>query len=113
MPLEGKVIIVCGSPRRGNSEHVARRLQELLEGRAQVELVLLREKNIAPWREGHENAKDDMPALLEKFRAADAYLFVAPSYFGMPPGIMKNFMDRTDVYFGQQSGGNSQEKGLP
>jgi len=96
-----KAMVICGSPRKGNSEQVAHRIAELLKGRAEVELVLLREKKIEPWHEGHKSSKDDMPALLEKFSEADAYIFIAPSYFGMPPGIMKNFMDRTDIFFGQ------------
>ncbi len=98
-----KVLIVCGSPRKGNSELVALKAKELLEEKnAKVELVLLREKNILPWHEGHESAKDDMPALLELFEKVDAYLFVSPTYYGMPPGILKNFIDRTDVLFGRQ-----------
>ncbi len=96
-------MIVCGSPRNGNSESVARRAKELLEEKGcEAELVLLREKNIAPWHEGHENADDGMPALLKLFEEADAYLVVSPTYYGMPPGILKNFIDRTDVFFGQQ-----------
>lgn len=97
------ILIVCGSPREGNSESVSRKLAELLKEKgAEVELVLLREKEILPWHEGHDKANDDMPALLEKFEKAHAYVFVSPTYYGMPPGILKNFIDRTDVFFGQQ-----------
>ncbi len=103
MKEEPRILIVCGSPRKANSEMVSRKLVELLEGKAVPELVLLSEKNIQPWHEGHDKAKDDMPKLLEKFRTASAYIFVSPSYFGMPPGILKNFIDRTDVFFGQTS----------
>ncbi|MCX6801942.1 MAG: NAD(P)H-dependent oxidoreductase [Candidatus Diapherotrites archaeon] len=103
MVFAPKVMLVCGSPRAGNSESVSRRLAGILKEKgALVDLVLLREKNILPWHEGHEKAKDDMPALLEKFKNADAYVIVSPSYYGMPPGILKNFIDRTDVLFGSQ-----------
>ncbi len=96
-------MVVCGSPRKGNSELVALKAKELLEKKGvETELVLLREKNIRPWHEGHENTKDDMGVLLEIFEKADAYLFVSPTFYGMPPGILKNFIDRTDVFFGQQ-----------
>jgi len=98
-----KVMVICGSPGAGNSESVSKKLAEILEGKgAEVDLVLLREKNIAPWHKGHEKAGDDMPALLEKFEKADAYAVVTPTYYGMPPGILKNFIDRTDVLFGRQ-----------
>ena len=96
-------MIVSGSPRSGNSESVARKAKELLEAEgAETELVLLREKNIRPWHEGHENTRDDMPALLKAFEEADAYIVVSPTYYGMPPGILKNFIDRTDILFGRQ-----------
>ena len=98
-----KVMLICGSPRAGNSESVSKKLAELLESKgAEVSLVLLREKSIMSWHEGHESAKDDMPALLFEFENADAYAVVAPAYYGMPPGILKNFIDRTDVLFGRQ-----------
>ncbi len=98
-----KVMIICGSPRKGNSEFVSLKAKELLEEKgASVELVLLREKKIQSWHEDHENTKDDMPALLKSFVEADAYLVVSPTYYGMPPGILKNFIDRTDILFGKQ-----------
>lgn len=36
---------------------------------------------------------------MEKMEAADGFVFVSPNYFGMPPGIFKNFMDRCSVFF--------------
>jgi multimeric flavodoxin WrbA len=103
MVFAPKVLLVCGSPRAGNSESISRKLAEILKEKgAHVDLVLLREKNILPWHPNHEKAKDDMPALLEKFKNADAYVIVSPTYYGMPPGILKNFIDRTDVLFGTQ-----------
>lgn len=101
--IELNVLIVCGSPRQGNSEAVSKKLTELLkEEGASVDLVLLREKNIQPWHEGHESASDDMPPLIEKFEKANAFIIVSPTYYGMPPGILKNFIDRTDVFFGKR-----------
>ncbi|MFH1234037.1 MAG: NAD(P)H-dependent oxidoreductase [Candidatus Diapherotrites archaeon] len=103
MVFAPRVMLICGSPRAGNSESVSRRLAEILKEKgAQVDLVLLREKNILPWHPNHEKAKDDMLALLEMFKKADAYVIVSPTYYGMPPGILKSFIDRTDVLFGTQ-----------
>ncbi|MEM0360671.1 MAG: NAD(P)H-dependent oxidoreductase [Candidatus Diapherotrites archaeon] len=103
MPFVPRVMVLCGSPRSGNSESISKRLAELLrENGARVDLVLLREKNILPWHAGHEKAKDDMQGLLEMFKNSDAYVVVSPTYYAMPPGILKNFIDRTDVLFGTQ-----------
>jgi len=96
-------MIICGSPRAGNSESVARKAVELIEEKGfETELVLLREKEIRPWHEGHEKTQDSMPSLLKLFKESDAYIIVSPTYYGMPPGILKNFIDRTDSLFGKQ-----------
>jgi multimeric flavodoxin WrbA len=46
--------------------------------------------------------KDDLDGLLDKMEKADGYVFACPSYFYMPPGIFKDFMDRTCAFYNAQ-----------
>ena len=103
-----KVVGICGSPRKGNTEWMLRKLLEEVAGAGvEAELILLREKQIkgcdgclscevgGPKRKGVCRIKDDMqriyPALLE----ADGFALGTPVYFDMLSGLLKNFMDRT------------------
>lgn len=40
-------------------------------------------------------AGDDMPALLEKIASCEGLVLAAPVYWDAPPGMMKDFIDRT------------------
>jgi len=103
-----KVLLICGSPRKGNSETLVNYLaQKLKEKKVKNEVVLLREKNIKRCNGCVEfcnknlycHIKDDMPKLIEKLKTFDAYVFVSPNYFYMPPGIFKDFIDRSSVLY--------------
>ena len=106
-----KVILFSGSPRRGNCEIVVKKLSEMLSDKSiETEVVLLREKNI-PQCEGcveycnHElicKKQSDMQEIMEKMKKVDKLVFVVPSYFSMPPGLFKNFIDMTSVIFTEQ-----------
>ena len=103
-----KVIGICGSPRKGNTEWM---LGKLLEGvtRSGVEtdLILLRELNIkgcdgclaceigGKERKGTCHIKDDMQQIYPKLIGADAWALGTPVYFELLSGMLKNFMDRT------------------
>lgn len=106
-----KILSICGSPRKGNSETIILKLKEIFEkGGVENEIILLREKNIARCDGCVEfcnknlncHKKDDMPELFDKIKKADAYVFVYPNYFNMPPGIFKNFMDRMSIFYPAQ-----------
>lgn len=103
-----KVLSICGSPRKGNSEAILNRLKELLQKKSvENEIILLREKNIQRCSGCVEycnknlecHKKDDMPAILEKIRKSDRYVFISPNYFKMPSGIFKDFIDRCSVLY--------------
>jgi len=106
-----KILCVCGSPRDGNSESVIRKVSEILQEKGnEVETILVREKNI-PRCDGcveycnHElkcKKQSDMQEIIEKMKKADAFVFAAPSYFSMPPGVFKDFMDMTCVIYTEQ-----------
>ena len=103
-----KVVGICGSPRKGNTEWM---LRKLLEGAAREgadsELILLREKDIrtcdgcltcesgGKQRKGICKIKDDMQEIYPKLVEADGLALGTPVYFEMLSGLLKNFMDRT------------------
>lgn len=103
-----KILLICGSPRKGNSETIVNKISELLKKQnAETEIVLLREKKIERCNGCVEYCnknltcykKDNVPKLLEKMKTADAFVFVSPNYFRMPLGIFKDFMDRCCVLY--------------
>jgi multimeric flavodoxin WrbA len=103
-----KVIGVCGSPRKGNSEWMLRRLlDEIKRGGAETEILLLRKMDVkmcrgcltcekgGKERRGDCIIKDEMAAVYPKLIAADAIVLATPGYMEMLSGLLKNFLDRT------------------
>jgi multimeric flavodoxin WrbA len=103
-----KVVGICGSPRRGNTEWMLRRLLEAAAQRgAETELILLRKKNIkgcngcltcevgGKARKGVCSIQDDMQDIYPKLLEADCLVLGTPVYFEMLSGLLKNFIDRT------------------
>lgn len=102
------ILSICGSPRKGNSEAVLLRLQELLEARGiNNEIILLREKEINRCRGCVEYCnhklkcciKDDMQEIMRKMEAANGFIFISPNYFKMPTGLFKDFIDRCSLFY--------------
>jgi multimeric flavodoxin WrbA len=103
-----KIIGVCGSPRKGNTEWM---LGTLLEAAAQsgaeTEMLLLRRMDVRMCRgclsceeggrkrKGVCKIKDDMAEVYPKLMAVDAIVLATPGYFEMLSGLLKNFLDRT------------------
>ena len=103
-----KIIGVCGSPRRGNTEWMLSKLLEAAaENGAEVELLLLRKMDVRTCRgclaceeggrerKGICKIKDDMTEVYPKLLTADAIVLATPGYFEMLSGLLKNFLDRT------------------
>ncbi|MFC1967400.1 flavodoxin family protein [Chloroflexota bacterium] len=103
-----KIIGVCGSPRRGNTEWMLGKLLETAAKRgADVEQFLLRRMNVRTClgcltceeggreRKGVCKIKDDMAEVYPKLLAADIIVLATPGYFEMLSGLLKNFLDRT------------------
>lgn len=104
-----KVIGICGSPRKGNTEWMLDTLLGKIAGNGiETEMVLLRKKRIKCCkgclkceeggvdRKGECRIGDDMKELLPKLREADAMVLGTPVYFEMLSGTLKNFLDRTN-----------------
>jgi multimeric flavodoxin WrbA len=103
-----KVIGVCGSPRKGNTEWMlGRLLDELSRHGVETELILLRKMDIrmcrgcltcekgGKMRQGNCVIKDDMTAVYPKLIVADAFVLASPGYMEMISGLLKVFLDRT------------------
>jgi multimeric flavodoxin WrbA len=103
-----KIIGVCGSPRRGNTEWMLGRLAAALkQGGAEMEILLLRKMDVkmcrgclacekgGKERRGDCVIKDDMASVYPKLLAADVVILATPGYMGLLSGLLKNFLDRT------------------
>jgi len=89
-----KVVAICGSHRKGNTEWMLKKLLERVEENgAEVELILLRKANVKMClgclsceeggkdRKGICKIKDDMNALYPKLLSADCLVLGTPAYF--------------------------------
>jgi multimeric flavodoxin WrbA len=103
-----KVVAICGSPRKGNTEWMLTRVLEMLaQSGAETELLLLRKLNVkrclgcltcaegGTERAGVCAVSDDMQSVYPKLVAADVIILGTPVYFYMLSGLLKNFLDRT------------------
>ena len=103
-----KIVGICGSPRKGNTEWMLRKLLEgATKAGSETELILLRDKDIrvcdgclsceagGKQRKGVCRIQDDMQGIYPKLVEADGLAFGTPVYFEMLSGLLKNFMDRT------------------
>ena len=104
------VLGVSGSPRRdGNTDLLVQEALRLLGERtgAKTEFLRVADFRIEPCRGcracmtlGHCAIQDDeFEALMARFFAADFLVLGAPVYWLGPPGVMKNFIDRTHGYY--------------
>jgi multimeric flavodoxin WrbA len=106
----GAILGVSGSPRcDGNTDLLVREALRLLGERtgAATEFVRVAEQRVEPCRGcracmtlGHCAIQDDdFEPLMARLFAADLFVLGAPVYWLGPPGIMKNFIDRTHGYY--------------
>ncbi len=110
-----KILGICGSPRKGNTEWMLTTVLDAAKsyaacsagGGAECELLLLRKADVRPCRgclacEKRDEAGrgicrivDDMQGILPKLLAADAIVLGTPGYMGLLSGLLKSFLDRT------------------
>jgi multimeric flavodoxin WrbA len=99
-----KLTMIQGSPRAGgNTERAVRLLSDRLEQRFDVSTVNLYDRHIRRC-EGCRRCMvdgvcairdDDFPALWAELHASEVVVQACPVYWHSPPGIMKDFVDRT------------------
>jgi multimeric flavodoxin WrbA len=103
-----KVVGICGSPRKGNTEWMlGKLLEEVAQSGVETELILLRKLAIKSCdgclscelggkeRKGLCKIQDDMQQIYPKLVEADGWALGTPVYFELLSGLLKNFMDRT------------------
>lgn len=100
-----KTLLISGSPRKGNTEYVLSTLFDLIKG--EKSLVLLRNKTIKHCKgcgscdETNECIiKDDMQELYKEIEEADTLVIGSPIYFSTITGLLKDFIDRTNQFYG-------------
>ncbi|MBR1834801.1 MAG: flavodoxin family protein [Bacteroidales bacterium] len=107
-----KVLIICGSPRKGgNSDLLAGQFARgAAESGNEVETVYLRDLKIdycigclACQRTGSCFQKDDANSLLGKMLEADVVCFSCPVYYYSVSGQMKVFIDRMNPLYGHMA----------
>ncbi|HCU70165.1 MAG TPA: flavodoxin family protein [Candidatus Moranbacteria bacterium] len=99
-----KILLISGSPRKGNTDFVLTSIFDKLEN--DKELILLKDKNIKHCigcLSCHGKPKcilsDDMTEIGEKMLSADIIIVGTPNYFDNVSGLLKNFIDRTHPYY--------------
>jgi multimeric flavodoxin WrbA len=101
-----KIIAICGSPRRGNTEFALKRFLTKAETLgAKTALILLREKRIefcngclSCDKTGECEIRDDMQLIYPELDSADLIILGSPNYFSNVSGTMKVFIDRLDPF---------------
>jgi multimeric flavodoxin WrbA len=100
-----KILAICGSPRKGNTEFMLETALNEIK-KHDKELILLREKNLERCSGCLSCDKtkkciiqDDMQQLYEKLEKADIIVIGTPNYFDNVPGLLKDFIDRTNPYY--------------
>ena len=105
-----KILVIMGSPRKGNTFHATERIREILQQTLAVEweYVMLRDVDLEQCRgcytcfaRGEEFCpiKDDASNLEQKMKDADGVIFATPVYGLQVSGLMKVFIDRHSYLF--------------
>lgn len=105
-----KVLVIMGSPRKGNTFRAAQRIEETMRslGDVEFEYLMLRDVRLEPcrgcmacfeWGEERCPVRDDAPAVGRKLHDADGVIFASPVYGLAVTGLMKTFIDRFSYVF--------------
>jgi multimeric flavodoxin WrbA len=100
-----KVLVIMGSPRKGNTYDACEQIRTELEKRVEVEFeyLWLKDVNLQSCRgcfncflvgESACPNQDDAPMIRQKMLDADCIIFAVPVYVMNVTGLMKTFMDR-------------------
>ncbi|MDN7023659.1 flavodoxin family protein [Methanoculleus sp. FWC-SCC1] len=106
-----KVLVVMGSPRKGNTYRAAERIREAMQSSASpvvFEYLMLKDADLAQclgcflcFEKGEERCphRDDAAAIEAKMHEADGVIFASPVYGMNVSGLMKVFIDRLSYIF--------------
>jgi multimeric flavodoxin WrbA len=105
-----KVLVIMGSPHKGNTYAAAKKIEESMQQRSPVEFeyLMLAETNLSPCRgcfvcflkgESFCPIDDDASSIMEKMDEADGVIFASPVFGMNVTGLMKTFIDRFSYVF--------------
>jgi multimeric flavodoxin WrbA len=105
-----KVLVIMGSPRRGNTMRAAQAIEESMQelGPVVFEYCLLKDADLARCRgcylcfqkgEEHCPLHDDAPDIERRMHEADGVIFATPVYGMNVSGLFKTFVDRFSYIF--------------
>lgn len=105
-----KVLVIMGSPRKGNTYRAVKKIEEVMRSKGDVEFeyLMLREANLSHCNgcfvcfvKGEERCpfKDEASLIEQKMHEADGVIFATPVYGMNVSALMKNFVDRFSYIF--------------
>lgn len=105
-----KILVIMGSPRKGNTYRAAKKIEEFMQsmGSVEFEYLMLKDANLSQCRgclacfaegENHCPCKDDAPIIEQKMHAVDGVIFATPVYGMNVSALMKTFIDRFSYIF--------------
>lgn len=106
-----KILGISGSPRRdGNTDYAMKKAHDLIKEKlpeADIEFIRVADYQIEHCRGCRHCMEaveciirgDDLDLLVEKMLASDLILLGAPVYWWGPPGVLKDFIDRTHGFY--------------
>ena len=105
-----RILVIMGSPRKGNTYRAAKKIEEFMQSKGNVEFeyLMLKDANLSQCRgcfvcfvkgEDHCPCKDDAPVIEQKMHAADGVIFATPVYGMNVSALMKTFIDRFSYIF--------------
>lgn len=105
-----KILVIMGSPRKGNTYQAAKKIEEFMQsmGSVEFEYLMLKDANLSQCcgcfvcfskGEDHCPCKDDASIIEQKMHAADGVIFATPVYGMNVSALMKTFIDRFSYIF--------------
>jgi len=99
-----KILLISGSPRKGNTDFVLDKIFAALSGDKKI--IYLKDKDIKHCR-GCLNCdtnktcliNDDMQDIYKEMLDAEIFIIGTPNYFDNVPGLLKDFIDRTNPFY--------------
>jgi multimeric flavodoxin WrbA len=104
-----KILILCGSPRKGNMHRLSGVLEKRLIAQGDiVNTILLSDSDIQYCigclkceDEGICPLNDDVAAIKENILSADTIILTTPVYFDNVPGKVKSLIDRSNLFMSE------------
>ncbi len=105
-----KILVIMGSPRKGNTYKAVKKIEKFMQslGDVEVEYLMLKDANLSQCRgcfvctmegEDHCPFKNESSAIEQKMHDADGVIFAAPVYGMNVPALMKTFIDHFSYIF--------------